>query len=362
MTARSVTVALGARSYDIHIGAGLVDRLGALVPAELRARTAFIVTDSHVAPVALARVKAAWDGRSYELVLPPGEGTKSPDTLFAVLSWMMAHGADRGGVVIALGGGVIGDIAGLAAALALRGMAYIQIPTTLLAQVDSAVGGKTAVNMPQGKNMIGVFHQPAAVVCDTDMLATLPERERRAGYAEIVKYGLIDDAAFFEWLEGNGADVLALKAEAVAHAVAVSCAAKARIVAQDERDEGARMLLNFGHTFAHGIETAAGYDGSVLHGEAVAAGMAMAADYSEKLGLCTDAARVKAHLAARSLPTGAAQILPPGRAAAIIAAMKHDKKARDGRMTLILTRGIGRAFIEPQADADDVAEFVRKGA
>ena len=362
MSTRSVSVALDARSYDIHIGAGLVDRLDDFVPAGLRGRMAFIITDSHVAPVALARVKAAWVGKSYELVLPPGEGTKTPDTLFTVLSWMMANGADRGGIVIALGGGVIGDVAGLAAALALRGITYIQVPTTLLAQVDSAVGGKTAVNMPQGKNLIGVFHQPAAVVCDTDMLATLPERERRAGYAEIVKYGLIDDAAFFEWLETNGADVLALKPEAVIHAVAVSCAAKARIVGQDERDEGARMLLNFGHTFAHGIEAAAGYDGSVLHGEAVAAGMAMAADYSQGLGLCADAARVKAHLAARGLPTGAAQLLPKEKAEDMIAAMKHDKKARNGRMKLILMRGIGRAYIESDADADDVAAFIRKGA
>jgi 3-dehydroquinate synthase len=293
-------------------------------------------------------------------VLPPGEGTKNPDTLFAVLSWMMANGADRGAVVIALGGGVIGDIAGLAAALALRGMDYIQIPTTLLAQVDSAVGGKTAVNMPQGKNLVGAFHQPAAVICDTDMLATLPPRERRAGYAEIVKYGLIDDAAFFEWLEGNGADVLALKPEAVAHAVAVSCAAKARIVARDERDNDMRMLLNFGHTFAHGIEAAAGYDGSVLHGEAVAAGMAMAADYSQHMGLCGDAARIKSHLEAQGLPTGAAQVLSPDKMGDVIAAMKHDKKAQDGRMTLVLTRGIGKAFIQRDADADSVGQFIKR--
>ena len=360
MNARTVTVALGARSYDIHIGAGLTGRLGDLVPSAMRGRAAFIITDSHVAPVALARVKAAWAGKSHELVLPPGEGTKTPDTLFAVLSWMMANGANRGAVVIALGGGVIGDIAGLAAALALRGMDYIQIPTTLLAQVDSAVGGKTAVNMPQGKNLVGAFHQPAAVICDTDLLKTLPERERRAGYAEIVKYGLIGDAVFFEWLEQNGADVLSLRPEAVAQAVAVSCAMKARIVEADERDENARMLLNFGHTFAHGIETAAGYDGSVLHGEAVAAGMAMASDYSQALGLCADAGRVKAHLAARGLPTGAAQILPPGRAAEVIAAMRHDKKARGAGMTLILTRGIGKAFVKTDADAEGVDNFIRE--
>jgi 3-dehydroquinate synthetase len=181
----------------------------------------------------------------------------------------------------------------------------------------------------------------------------------RAGYAEIVKYGLIDDAPFFEWLEAHGADVIAGDHAAVTHAVAVSCAAKARIVAADERDEGVRMLLNFGHTFAHGIEAAAGYDGSVLHGEAVAAGMAMAADYSQGLGLCADAARVRAHLAARGLPTGASQILPPDRAAQVIDAMRHDKKAQGGRMTLILTRGIGRAFIEDGADADGVAAFIR---
>lgn len=359
MSAQVVTVALGARAYDIHIGAGVAARAGELVPESLRGRTAFIVTDANVAPVALERVRQGWGGPCHDMILPPGEGTKSPATLLAVLSWLLDHGADRGSVLIALGGGVIGDVAGMAAGLAMRGMPYVQIPTTLLAQVDSAVGGKTAVNMPQGKNMIGVFHQPAAVLCDTDFLASLSPRELRAGYAEIVKYGLIADAPFFEWLEGNGAAVLALDKAAVANAVAVSCAAKARIVAGDERDEGARMLLNFGHTFGHGIEAAVGYDGTVLHGEAVAAGMVMAAEYSQGLGLCGDAARVKAHLAAAGLPVTLAQVLPPHGTDTMIAAMRRDKKMKDGRMVLILTRGIGRAFIAPDADADDVEAFIK---
>ncbi|MBU0859133.1 MAG: 3-dehydroquinate synthase, partial [Alphaproteobacteria bacterium] len=253
-----VTVALADRAYDIHIGAGILGQMTAHVPVPLHERTAFIITDRHVAPYVSAPIKAQWPGRSYELVLPPGEASKNPDTLHFVLSWMLSNGADRGAVVIAAGGGVIGDLAGLAAALLMRGVPYIQVPTTLLAQVDSAVGGKTAVNMPQGKNMIGAFHQPAAVISDTALLRSLPEREMRAGYAEILKYALIDDADFFAWLEDNGAAILAHDPAALAYAVDRACRKKAAIVAQDERDEGVRMLLNLGHTFAHGIEAAAG--------------------------------------------------------------------------------------------------------
>jgi 3-dehydroquinate synthetase len=244
----------------------------------------------------------------------------------------------------------------------MRGVPYIQVPTTLLAQVDSAVGGKTAVNMPQGKNMVGVFHQPAAVISDTALLSTLPEREMRAGYAEILKYALIDDADFFEWLEKSGAAILAHDTAALAYAVEMACRKKAAIVAQDERDEGLRMLLNLGHTFAHGIEAAAGYNNSVLHGEAVAAGLAMAAEFSQGQGLCDDAARVCAHLQARGLPTGWRDLLPTTAADDMIAAMSRDKKARGGRMTFILSRGIGQAFVARDIDMNDVTRFIKGSA
>lgn len=354
-----LTVALDTRSYEIRCGAGVLDDLSVVVSPDLRARRAFIITDRNVAPVALARVKAAWGGACHELILPAGEESKSTDNLYFILSWMLGTGIDRGSVVIALGGGVIGDIAGLAAALVLRGVPYIQIPTSLLAMVDSAVGGKTAVNMPQGKNLVGAFHQPALVVCDTAVLQTLPDREMRAGYAEILKYALIDDPSFFEWLETHGDAVLARDAGALRYAVLTCCRKKAAIVAADERDTGQRMLLNLGHTFAHGIEAAAGYDGRVLHGEAVAAGMVLAFRLSQVRGYGADPAPVAAHLEKRGLAPDWRTLLPESAANDIMAAMEHDKKAVQGYMTFVMARGIGRAFIDRTVTMNDVAALLR---
>lgn len=355
-----LTVDLDARAYDIHVGAGLLAQLADIVPAELHRRPAFIITDSHVAPLALAQVRDGWGAPCHELVLPPGEDSKSADNLFFILSWLLGTGADRGSVVIALGGGVVGDIAGLAAALALRGMPYIQMPTTLLAMVDSAVGGKTAVNMPQGKNLVGAFHQPALVLSDTAMLQTLPDREMRAGYAEIVKYALIDDAAFFDWLEAQGEGLLRREADIVRQAVATCCRKKAAIVAADECDRDSRMLLNLGHTFAHGIEAAAGYDGRVLHGEAVAAGMVLAFGLSQARGYGADPAPVAAHLEKHGLPADWRTLLPAQAANDMMAAMTHDKKAAQGKMTFIMARGIGQAFIDRTVTMDDVAALLRR--
>ena len=362
MTGQVVTVPLGRRAYDIHIGAGILAAPGDAVPGHLRGRAAFIITDAHVAPHWLAPLKAGWWGTAHELVLPPGEATKTPDTLMFVLSWLLAAGAGRDSVVIALGGGVVGDVAGLAAALLARGTPYIQIPTTLMAQADSAVGGKTAVNMPQGKNMIGAIHQPSAVICDTDTLGTLSTREIRAGYAEIVKYGAIRDEGFFAWLESNGEKVIAGDKAAVIHAIAASCRHKAEIVAKDEEDADVRMLLNFGHTFAHGIEAFGGYDGTVLHGEAVAAGMVMASRLSRSLGFCAegDVARLAAHIAACGLPTGLRGLVPEGAVDEILVAMRRDKKAAAGRPVFILTRGIGKAFISRDAAMTDAEDIIRE--
>lgn len=357
---QTITVEAGHRPYDIHIGPGILARVGALLPPDMEGRRAFIVTDGHVAPHALAAFTAAWPGASRALVLPPGEKTKSMEGLDFVLTWLLSEKIDRDGIVIALGGGVMGDLAGLAAAMVLRGVDYIQVPTTLLAQVDSAVGGKVAVNMPQGKNMAGAYHHPVAVISDTALLATLPEREHRAGYAEIVKYGAIADEGFFQWLEENGRAVLAGDAAALAHAVAVSCRMKAAIVARDERDDGERMMLNFGHSFGHALEALSGYDGRILHGEAVAAGMAMAARFSRALGFGDDGGRIERHLAAHGLPVAARAVLPDVTADDMLAAMKRDKKGREGRMTLILLRAMGQAFVERGVAEDALQEFLGK--
>lgn len=361
----TVTVDLGDRSYDILVGHGALSELGTRLAAMLKRPRVFVLTDETVERLHRHRLDEALRpaGISTEWkALPPGEQTKSLASLEAVLDWLLDRGAERSDVLVALGGGVIGDLAGLAASLMKRGMGFVQVPTTLLAQVDSSVGGKTAVNSPRGKNLVGAFYQPRLVVADTSLLETLPPRELRAGYAEIVKYGLINDADFFAWLETNGPDVLALDPGAIAEAVATSCRAKAAIVAADETEADVRALLNLGHTFGHALEAANGYAPDLLHGEAVAIGMALAFRYGVAQGItpAADAERVTAHLDA----TGLQSAIPgrqggPFRAARLVELMQQDKKASGGRVPLILARGIGRSYIHPDADLASVEAFLR---
>ncbi|MBO6836286.1 MAG: 3-dehydroquinate synthase [Alphaproteobacteria bacterium] len=366
MTRATVPVALGDRSYDIHIGPTVLAEAGALMAPLLRRKHTIIVTDETVAGLHLETLTASLDraGIGHEaIVLPPGEGTKSVDQLAALLDRIFAIGIERGSTLTALGGGVIGDLVGFAAAIALRGIDFIQIPTTLLAQVDSSVGGKTGINVAAGKNLVGAFHQPRMVLADSTVLDTLPVRELRAGYAEIVKYGAIDDFPFFEWLETHGADLLDGDVAARIHAVKVSCEAKARIVAEDERESGRRALLNFGHTFGHALESATGYGSRLLHGEGVSIGMVMAFDLSARLGLCDgqDAARFARHLGELGLPTGPSSV--PGvawSARDLVGRMATDKKVKDGKLTFILARGIGSAFQTQDVDPADLTAVLEE--
>lgn len=362
-----VHVPLAERAYDILIGEGLIARAGAHVAAVLPRRRAVVIADEAVAALhghALADALAATGISHTMLTVPPGERSKSMAVVTDLLQRMTEAGIDRRTGVIALGGGVVGDLAGFVAAIALRGLPFIQIPTTLLAQVDSSVGGKTGVNLPAGKNLVGAFHQPLLVLCDTGVLATLPIRERRAGYAEVVKYGLIDDPAFFAWCEAHGGALLAGEAEATAEAVRACCAAKARVVAEDEREtrsDGGRALLNLGHTFAHALEAEMGYEGArLLHGEAVALGLCLAFALSARLGLCAgeDAARVRAHIAASGLPSELAMLQRPVSAERLIGHMRKDKKAEAGRLAFILARGIGQAFVSRDVPEEEVAALL----
>jgi 3-dehydroquinate synthase len=359
----TVSVALGERSYDIVIGRGLLATLGERV-AKLRpgAKLA-IVSDQNVAKhhmdAAVAAV-AKITNQAPVIVLPPGESTKSFHYLAVLCDSLISHRIERNDLVIALGGGVIGDLAGFAAAIVRRGLDYVQVPTTLLAQVDSSVGGKTAIDSPQGKNLIGAFHQPVLVIADTALLDTLPAREFRAGYAEVAKYGLLGDAAFFAWLEANWRDVFA-GGPAREHAIAVSCRAKAAIVARDERETGDRMLLNLGHTFGHALEAAAGFSERLLHGEAIAIGMALAFEFSARRGLLpkAEADRAIRHLADVGLPTYVTDV--PGGvpdAERLMDLISQDKKVKRGELTFILARGVGDAFIERAVDAADVRDFL----
>jgi 3-dehydroquinate synthase len=362
-----VPVALGARAYEIVIGRALIAKLGEAVKA-LRpgARTA-IVTDETVATHHLAAVEGSLAAAGVEtsrIVVPAGEGSKNYATFEKVCEAIVAARIERGDLVIALGGGVIGDLAGFAAACVRRGLDFVQVPTTLLAQVDSSVGGKTGINSPQGKNLIGAFHQPILVIADTALLDTLPERQFRAGYAEVAKYGLLGDAEFFVWLETNWRDVFAggqSSGSAREHAIAVCCRAKAAIVARDERESGERALLNLGHTFGHAFEAAAGFSDRLLHGEAVALGMALAFEFSARKGLISeaDAARAAAHLAAVGLPTHVQQVSGgvPG-VDALMDLIAQDKKVKRGKLTFILVRGIGQAFVESGVDAAEVRAFL----
>ena len=361
---RQVRVELGARSYDILIGSGLLARAGELIKPFTGRSRLYVVVDANVAALhlkTLADGLAAVDLELAAVEVAPGEGSKSMTSLEAVLDALIALGAERDDLILAFGGGVVGDLTGLAAGLLKRGARFVQIPTTLLAQVDSSVGGKTAINSSAGKNMVGLFHQPVLVLADLDVLDTLPERERAAGLAEVAKYALIDDPAFFDFLERNAAGLRAGDKTALAEAVRVSCAAKARIVALDETERAERALLNLGHTFGHALERANGYGHELLHGEAVAAGMAMALRYSVNLGICPerDAARAERLLNALGLATRVADLAGgPYRADQLLAHMAHDKKAKDRKMTLILLRGIGRAYIQADADLASLGDFL----
>jgi len=346
----TLSVALGDRAYPIHIGAGLIDRADLYRPY-LAGRSVAIVTNDVVAPLYLSKVKQALAGaRIAEIVVPDGEQTKSWQTLNRVFDGLLKAGCGRDTLVVALGGGVVGDLAGFAASVYQRGVAFLQVPTTLLAQVDSSVGGKTAINHALGKNMIGAFHQPVAVISDVAALDTLPDRELRSGIAEVIKHGFALDAAFVDWLETNIEKLLRRDREALAYAVRRSCELKARIVAADEREAGERALLNFGHTFGHAIEAGAGY-GAWLHGEAVAAGMVMAAELSALMGDLkkTEVGRVRELVRRAGLPI-AGPALPPER---LIELMALDKKAAKGRMRFVVLESIGRARL--RGDVDDAA-------
>jgi 3-dehydroquinate synthase len=358
-----VNVPLGARGYDIAIGRGLIAELGARIAALRPGAAAAIVSDETVAGRYLAQAEAALNSagvRASPVVVPAGEASKSWRVLEGVCEQLLAARIERGDLVVALGGGVVGDLAGFAAAIVRRGLSVVQVPTTLLAQVDSSVGGKTGINSAHGKNQIGAFHQPILVIADTALLDTLPARVFRAGYAEVVKYGLIGDAGFFAWLEANWRDVLG-GGPAREHAIATSCRAKAITVANDERETGERALLNLGHTFGHALEAAAGLSDRLLHGEAVSIGMVLAFAFSARRGLVApaEAARVERHLAAAGLPTRPSDIAGewPG-ADALMALMAQDKKARRGKLTLILARGIGASFVAPDADPAEVRAFL----
>jgi 3-dehydroquinate synthase len=360
MTTRTLRVDLAGRSYDIVIGSGLIDRVGALSKGLLARPRVIIVSDATVAPLYAARVAKSFDAAgiaSQTVTVAAGEASKELAPFGRLMNDLLDLRPDRKTTLVALGGGVVGDLVGLAAALLLRGVDFIQVPTTLLAQVDSSVGGKTGINTRHGKNLIGSFYQPRLVIADTDVLDSLPRRELLAGYAEVVKYGLIDDPAFFQWCEQNGSALIAGDAARRTHAIEQSCRSKARIVAADERETtDLRALLNLGHTFGHALEAETGFGPDLLHGEAVGAGMAMAFDLSARLGLCpaADAQRVRAHLSAIGLPLRLRGIGGANRraweAARLIEHMRGDKKAEAGKLTFVLTRGIGKAFVTREVD------------
>ncbi len=360
---RVIPVALGDRSYDVVVGGGLLGRAGALIEARFGRSRVVIVSDENVAAHHLAALTASVGDRCRgSIVLPPGEQTKSFTRLAELCDRLLALGVERGDVVIALGGGVIGDVTGFAAAILRRGVRFVQIPTSLLAQVDSSVGGKTGINTTHGKNLVGAFHQPSLVLADIDTLATLPARQMRAGYGEVVKYGLLGDAAFFERLEQGWRPLFGNDARAIAAAVETCVSAKAAIVARDETEQGDRMLLNLGHTFGHALEAWAGYSDRLLHGEAVAIGMAQAFRFSEAHRLCPSgtAARVATHLSAVGLPTRIADIPGPDRPAVdtLLSLMAQDKKVRDGQMTFILVADIGQAFVSRDVTQAAVRTFL----
>ncbi len=363
---RSIGVGLGERAYEVVVGQGLLDDAGLRMAPLLKRRRTAVVSDETVWALHGARLTASLKAAGIAVmpvVVPPGEQTKSFTGLESLLDRLLALELDRGDLITAFGGGVVGDLAGFAAAIYKRGIGFIQIPTTLLAQVDSSVGGKTAIDTPRGKNLVGAFHQPRLVLADLDVLATLPEREMRAGYAEVIKYGFLGDFAFFEWLEANGPAVLAREPQALSRAVARSIEMKAEIVAEDETEQGRRALLNLGHTFGHALEAETGYGEALLHGEAVAAGQALAFRFSAAQGLCSsqDATRASAAMAATGLPTRLSDVsATPFDAERLVAHMGQDKKAEGGRLTFILARALGEAFVAKDVDAGAVRTFLRQ--
>lgn len=365
MTIETVHVDLAGRSYDIRIGQGLVQDAAAYVAPLLKRKFAAIVTDENVAKAHLKTLEAALKAAGIETkahILPAGEKTKGYQHLAETCDALLSFGVERKDVVIALGGGVIGDLTGFAAAVLRRGVSFIQIPTSLLAQVDSSVGGKTGINSKHGKNLIGSFHQPILVLADLDVLSTLPQRQRAAGYAEVAKYGLLGDAEFFNWLDQHVEAIMCGDIHATTQAVKISCAMKARIVAEDETETGVRALLNLGHTFGHALEAATGYSDTLLHGEAVAIGMVQAFGFSEMLGHCEQGLnrKVAAHLHRAGLPTHISDIkaeLPPPEA--LVKLMYQDKKAENGRLTFILAERIGKTFIAKGVDEAKVLNFLK---
>jgi 3-dehydroquinate synthase len=357
-------VDLGDRAYEIHVGPQLIERAGREILPLLRRRQVVIVSDKTVARHYLAALRDSLSEAGIAhcaVLLPPGEETKGLVHYGRLAEDILAIGIERSTMLAALGGGVVGDVTGFAAATLLRGIDFVQIPTTLLAQVDSSVGGKTGINTRAGKNLIGAFYQPRLVLADTSVLASLPRRELLAGYAEIVKYGLIRDADFFAWLEAEGHALCELAPEALRRAVITSCNMKAAIVAGDEREEGDRALLNFGHTFGHALETETGFGSRLLHGEAVALGMVLAFDFAARLGVASvhEAERVRRHLEEKGLPTQLGRVGLAGTPAdRLLAHMGKDKKVRDGRITLILPRRIGEAFVMKDAPLDSLRDFL----
>jgi 3-dehydroquinate synthase len=364
----SLRVELDERGYDILVGPGLIAEAGKHILPLMRRRQAVVVTDEIVAQAHLKPLLASLDAAGighHAIILPPGEGTKDLPHFGRLVDDVLACSIERGTMLIALGGGVVGDICGFAAATLLRGIDFVQIPTTLLAQVDSSVGGKTAINTSAGKNLLGAFYQPRLVLADSGALATLPRREMRAGYGEVMKYGLIADAEFFDWLDAEGVKVCDLEPGALKRAVITSCRMKAEIVAADERETGdARALLNFGHTFGHALEAETGFSDALLHGEAVALGMVLAFDFAVRFGIASgqDATRVRRHISAMGLPTELSAIGLSGKADALLAHMGRDKKVRDRRITLILPRRIGDAYVMRDVKSEDLRKFLAEAA
>lgn len=365
MSVERLRVDLAGRAYDIVVGAGVLATAGAEITALKRARRVFVVSDENVARRHLATLTKSLDGAGIahqSAVVPPGEASKSFGVLEQLTGQMLDANLERGDLVVALGGGVIGDLAGFAAGIVKRGLDYVQVPTTLLAQVDSSVGGKTAIDVPQGKNLIGLFHQPCLVLADTAVLDTLPARELRAGYAEILKYGLIGDEAFAEWVGTHADEILSKSGPERTKAIVTSCRMKARVVEADEREAGQRALLNLGHTFGHAIEACAGYSGKVLHGESVAVGSCLAFDLSVQLKLAPaeDAARVRGWFARAGLPTSFANLPELGASEDdLIEIMRQDKKAADGKLVFVLARGVGRAFVARDVDEAAVRTLLK---
>jgi len=358
MNNRIVTVDLAERSYDIFIGRGLLTRLTDFLPFDIKGRTIFIIGDENTQKY-VDQVKATFGDaqNTHTKIIPPGEASKSFENIQRITDWMLQNGVNRNSPVFAVGGGVVGDLTGFAAAITMRGLPFVQIPTTLLSQVDSSVGGKTGINTSHGKNLIGSFYQPEAVIIDIDTLNTLPQRQVIAGYAEVAKYGLINNSGFFNWLDQNAAAIKDKDTEALAYAIEESVKSKAAIVKADEKEENdQRALLNLGHTFGHAFETAANYDGRLLHGEAISIGMVMAFELSARMNLCEreDVERVAVHLDQMGLPVSLAGIAPPLNLTAdkMITLMRRDKKAVSGTMRFILANGIGEAFISNDVQQD----------